>query len=182
LRGSCNDEASHSFGFPVLDSGSATRGKITAMGEAKGPFGGSSHSSARAEDVWAVWTNPAEWPGDVIVMAKIDRPFAVGAKITLRVKRHPPLRLIVTRVEAPMLWTGVARAPGLTETIDHLIERTDSGTLITQRTVLTGPMASIGARLLGRTVRKTFEATTAHFGRLAERRGSHQSVDPQQGE
>jgi len=41
------------------------------MGEAKGPFGGSSHSSACAEDVWAVWTNPAEWPGDVIAMAKI---------------------------------------------------------------------------------------------------------------
>ena len=146
---------------------------MTDMGKAKGPFGGSSHSSASAEDVWAVWTNPAEWPGDVIVMAKIDGPFAVGAKITMRVKSHPPLRLTVTRVEAPMLWTGVARVPGLTETIDHLIEPTDSGTLITQRTVFTGPLASIAARALGGTVRKTFEATTAHFGRLAERRASH---------
>jgi hypothetical protein len=146
---------------------------MTDMGEAKGPFGGSSHSSASAEDVWAVWTNPAEWPGDVIVMAKIDGPFAVGAKITMRVKGHPPLRLTVTRVEAPMLWTAVARGPGLTETIDHLIEPTDSGTLITQRTVFTGPLAWIAARVLGGTVRKTFEATTAHFGRLAERRASH---------
>jgi hypothetical protein len=146
---------------------------MTDMGEAKGPFGGSSHSSASAEDVWAVWTNPAEWPGDLIVMAKIDAPFAVGAKITMRVKGHPPLRLTVSRVEAPMLWTGVARVPGLTETIDHLIEPTDSGALITQRTVFTGPLASIAARVLGGTVRKTFEATTAHFGRLAERRASH---------
>ena len=145
---------------------------MTDMGEAKDPFGGSSHCSASAEDVWAVWTNPAEWPGDVIVMAKIDGLFAVGAKITMRVKGHPPLRLTVTRVEAPMLWTGVARAPGLTETIEHLIEPTDSGTLITQRTVFTGPLASIAARILGGTVRKTFEATTAHFGRLAERRAS----------
>jgi hypothetical protein len=146
---------------------------MTDMGEAKGPFGGSSHSSASAEDVWAVWTNPAEWPGDVIVMAKIDGPFAVGAKITMRVKGHPPLKLTVTRVEAPMLWTGVARAPGLTETIDHLIETTDSGTLLTQRSVFTGPLASIAAQILGGIVRKTFEATTAHFGRLAERRASH---------
>jgi hypothetical protein len=60
----------------------------------------------------------------------------------------------------------------LTETIDHLVEPTDSGTLVTQRTVFTGPLASIAARLLGRTVRKTFAATTAHFGRLAERRAS----------
>jgi hypothetical protein len=143
------------------------------MDEAKGPLGGSSHCSASAEDVWAVWTNPADWPGDVIVTAKIDSKFAVGAKITMRVKGHPPLRLTVTRVEAPALWTGVARAPGLTETIDHLIETTDSGTLLTQRSVFTGPLASIAARILGGIVRKTFEATTAHFGRLAERRASH---------
>ena len=143
------------------------------MGEANDLFGGSSQSSASAEDVWAVWTNPAEWPGDVIVTAKIDGPFAVGAKITMRVKGHPPLKLTVTRAEAPKLWTGVARAPGLTETIDHLIEPTDSGTLLTQRTVFTGPLAPIAARILGRTVRKTFQATTAHFARLAETRASH---------
>jgi hypothetical protein len=141
------------------------------MGAMKGPFGGSSLSSASVEDVWAVWTNPAEWPGDVMVMAKIDGPFAVGAKITMRVRRHPPLRLNVTQVQAPTSWTGVARLPGLTETIDHRIEPTDSGTLITQRTVFTGPLASIAARALGGMVRKTFEATTAHFGRLAEGRG-----------
>jgi hypothetical protein len=143
------------------------------MGEAKGPFGGSSYSSASVENVWAAWTNPAEWPGDVIVRAKIDGPFAVGAKITMRVKGHPPLRLTVTQVDAPKLWTGVAGLPGLTETIDHLIEPTDSGTLITQRTVFTGPLASIAAPLLARELRKTFEATTAHFGRLAESRASH---------
>jgi hypothetical protein len=142
------------------------------MGEAKGPFGGSSHSSASVEDVWAVWTNPTEWPGDVMVMATIDGPFAVGAKVTMRVRGHPPLRLTVTRIEPPTLWTGVATVPGLTETIDHLIEPTNSGTLITQRTVFTGPLASIAARALGGMVRKTFEATTAHFGRLAERRAS----------
>jgi hypothetical protein len=41
-------------------------------------------------------------------MATIDGPFAVGAKITTRVKRHPPLRLTVTRAEAPRLWTAEA--------------------------------------------------------------------------
>lgn len=158
--------------FFVVPSGRAERGKITDMNEVKDPFGGSSHSSASPDEVWAVWTNPAEWPGDVIVMAAIDGPFAVGAKITMRVKRHPPLRLIVTRVEAQRLWTAEARAPGVTETIHHLIESTESGTLITQRSVFTGPLASIAGRLLGRTLRKTFEATTAHFGRLAEGRAT----------
>jgi hypothetical protein len=59
---------------------------MTDVGEGKGPFGGSSHCSASAEDVWAVWTNPAEWPGDVVAMAKIGGPFAGRGKITTRVK------------------------------------------------------------------------------------------------
>jgi hypothetical protein len=143
------------------------------MGDLQGPFSGSARSSASAEDVWAVWTNPAEWAGDVIATAKIDGPFAVGAKITTRVKGYPPLTSTVTRIEPPTSWTGVAKAPGLTQTIDHLIEPTDSGTLITERTVFTGPLASIAARILGGRLRKTFEATTAHCARMAERPSSH---------
>jgi len=84
---------------------------MTGVREAEGPFGGSSHSSASAEDVWAVWTNPAEWPGDVIVMAKIDGPFAVGAKIPIRVKGHPPPTSTATRIEPPMLWTEWRERP-----------------------------------------------------------------------
>src|SRR5258705_10634989 len=99
---------------------------MTDMGEAKGPFGRASRSSASAEDVWAVWTNPAGWPGDVIVMAKIDGPFAVGAKITTRVKGHPPLTSAAIRIERPTFWPGLARAPGLTETIVHVMSTTDT--------------------------------------------------------
>jgi hypothetical protein len=147
-------------------------GKMTDMAEAKGPFGGSSQSSASAEDVWAVWTNPAEWPGGVISTAKIDGPFAVGAKITTRVKGYPPLTSTVTRVEPPRMWTGVAKAPGLTQTIEHLIEPAGSGALLTEQTTFTGPLASIAALVLGGRLRKTFAATTEHCARLAERRGS----------
>jgi hypothetical protein len=145
---------------------------MTGMSPAKGPFGGSSHTSASGEEVWAVWTNPAEWPGGVIASAEIDGPFAVGAKITVRVKGHPPLTSTITRIEVPTSWTGVAKLPGLTETIDHLIEPTDSGTMLTERTAFTGPLASIAGRLLGAHLRKTFTATTAHCGRLAESRAS----------
>jgi len=68
------------------------------MGKSKGPFGGSSHCSASAEAVWAVWTNPAAWSGGVIATAKIDGPFAVGARITTRVKGYPPLTSTVTPI------------------------------------------------------------------------------------
>ena len=42
-----------------------------------------------------------------------------------------------------------------------------------RNTVFTGPLASIAARILRGRLQKTFEATTAHCGRLAERRSSH---------
>jgi len=142
------------------------------MGNSEGPFGGSSNCSASAEAVWAVWTDPGAWSGGVIAMAKIDGPFAVGARITTRVKGYPPLTSTVTRIESPRMWTGVAKAPGLTQTIEHLVESTDSGTLLTERTVFTGPLASIAARVLGGRLRKTFEATTEHCARLAERYAS----------
>jgi hypothetical protein len=145
---------------------------MTAKDKSKGPFGGSSHCSASAEAVWAVWTNPAAWPGGVIATAKIDGPFAVGARITTRVKGYPPLTSTVTRIEPPRMWTGVAKAPGLTQTIEHLIESTDSGTLLTEQTVFTGPLASIAARVLGGRLRKTFGATTEHCARMAERSAS----------
>jgi hypothetical protein len=141
------------------------------VGRAQGPFGGSSHSSASAEEVWAVWTNPAEWSGGVIATAKIDGAFAVGAKITTRVKGYPPLTSTVARIDPQSMWTGVAKVPGLTQTIEHLVEPTESGTLLTERTVFTGPLASIAARVLGGRLRKTFVATTEHCARLAERRG-----------
>jgi len=60
------------------------------------------------------------------------------------------------------------------ERIDHVIERTDMGTLLTERTTFTGPLAWIAAGVLGGRLRKTFEATTAHCGHLAEKRGSAQ--------
>jgi hypothetical protein len=49
--------------------------------------------------VWAVWTNPNTWAGGVISAAKIDGVFAIGAKITVRVKGYTPLTSEITRIE-----------------------------------------------------------------------------------
>jgi hypothetical protein len=138
------------------------------MGEQRRSLEGRSTSSASPEAVWAVWTNPRVWPGDVISSAKIDGDFALGAKITTRVKGYPPLTSKVTRIEPPRVWTGVAKNPGLTMTIDHIIEPGETGTAITERATMSGPFASIAARLLGNRLEATYKTTTAHCARLAE--------------
>ncbi|HZA12447.1 SRPBCC family protein [Mycobacterium sp.] len=138
------------------------------MSTAGPSIAGSSPCAAPAETVWAVWTNPSGWRGDVIKAATIDRPFGIGAKITTTVKGYPPLTTAVTRVEPPRLWIGVAKAPGLTTTIEHVIEAAEVGTCLTERATFSGPLAGVAARLMGKRLETTFGATTAHCARLAE--------------
>jgi hypothetical protein len=45
----------------------------------------------------------------------------ISAKITTRVKGYPPLISTVTRIEPPMLWTGVAKRA---ENEGYLADRT----------------------------------------------------------
>jgi hypothetical protein len=114
------------------------------------------------------WTDPDRWPGGPIQVAKIDRPFDVGAKVTTKVKGNRPLTSTVTRIEAPRLWVGVAKAPGVTMTIDHVIEPIDSGVVLTERLTFSGPLAGLLSRLMGRRIEATFAATTAHGAEVAE--------------
>ena len=122
-----------------------------------------SNSAASPEEVWAVWTNPAKWSGGVIATAKIDGPFAVGARVTTRVRGYPPLTSTIVRIETPRMWTGVAKAPGLTQTIEHLVEPTDTGALLTERTVVYRP---IGFDRRAHARRTTAEDVRGHDGTL----------------
>src|SRR5436190_14096822 len=133
-------------------------------------FEGSSRSTATPGQVWALWTDPSSWPGGPIASAKLHGAFEVGGKITVRVKGYMSLTSTITRIEEPRLWTGVAKTPGLTMTIDHVIEPRDDGVLLTERAVLDGPLAGLVARLLGRRMRSTYAATTAHAADVAQRR------------
>jgi hypothetical protein len=110
------------------------------------------------------------WPGDVIQAAKIDGEFAPGARITIKAKGLPTVRLTVTRIEPQRLWAGVAKLPGLTLTFEHMTELADTGTMLIERAILDGPLAGIAARLLGNRLTATFNGTTAHCARLAENR------------
>jgi hypothetical protein len=131
-------------------------------------FEGSSSCGAPISAIWEVWTNPSKWQGGVIEAAKIDRDFVVGAKIRTKVKGYPASTSTVTHVDSPRIWVGVAKAPGLTMTYEHVIEPDDKGAVLTERAILSGPFAGVAARLIGKRLESTFVATTAHCAHLAE--------------
>lgn len=133
-------------------------------------FAGSSTCTAPASTVWAVWTNPSEWPGGVIDAATIDRNFGVGAKIRMKVQGGLPSTATVVQVEPPRIWVGVTKFPGLTMTFEHVIDAAEDGTTLTEQVNLTGPFAGVAGRLMGSRLADTFGETTARIAHLAEAR------------
>lgn len=131
-------------------------------------FEGKSTCSATPSAVWAAWTNPAEWPGGVIEKASIDRDFVVGANITAKAKGGPTTTHAVTSMDPPRTWVGVSKFPGLTMTYEHDIDVVDGGTTLTERAIMSGPLAGIAALLIGKSLAKGFNKTTARIARLAE--------------
>lgn len=131
---------------------------------------GSSPCSAPAETVWAVWTDPSAWPGEVIEMGSVDGNFAVGSRVGVKVKGGVKTYSTLTRVERPSIWTSVTKFPGLTLTYEHTIEPHEAGTLLTERVIMGGAFAGVAHLALRRNLRETFTAVTGYIGQLAESR------------
>jgi hypothetical protein len=131
-------------------------------------FEGTSVSSADPSAVYWAWTTPHKWPGGVIEKASIDRDFEVGANITAKAKGGPSTTHTVTSVDPPRGWVGESKFPGLTMTYEHEIEPVDGGTKLTERAVMSGPLAGVAALLLGRSLAKGFNESTSRIARLAE--------------
>ena len=138
------------------------------MADAQRSFEGSCPSTATPDQAWSVWTDPAKWLGGPIEAARLHNRFELGGKITTKVKGNRPLTSTITRIDAPRLWVGEAKAPGVTMSIDHVIDPTETGILLTERLTFSGPLAGLLSRLMGRRIESTFRATTAHAAELAE--------------
>lgn len=131
-------------------------------------FEGTAQSSASAGAVWAVWTNPADWTGDIIRAAKIDGDFVVGSRITLKPKGLPTTRLTITQIDPQHRWAADSKLPGVTIEFEHIVESGDSGTRLVERGILTGSFAGVAAHLIGHRLEAMFAGLTAQCARQAE--------------
>lgn len=108
--------------------------------------------------MWTAWTDVAGWSAyDHVESASIDGEFRAGAVITSKANGFPKSTLRVTRVEPPGLWADQSRSPGVQMTFDHVIEANEDGTSLTERVVISGPLAPI----VGPVIRRRLEALLA---------------------
>jgi hypothetical protein len=130
----------------------------------------SAPSTASSEAVWGAWTNVPGWSAsDSIESADIDGEFRPGAVIKSKAKGFPRSTLTVTRVEPPGLWVDESRSPGMRMTFDHVIEPRERGTYLTERVVISGPLAPLAGPLIRRKLEALFAESVAFMARAAER-------------
>jgi hypothetical protein len=129
----------------------------------------STETRAGVAAVWDAWTDVARWSeSNQIESAQVDGEFVPGAVITSKAKGMPRSTLTVTRVERPTVWVDEFASPGVRMTFDHVIESRPHGTLLTERVVISGPLARVVGPLLRRRLEALFEASVAQVARTAE--------------
>ena len=136
-------------------------------------------ANASTETVWAAWTDVVGWSAaDHIEFARIDGEFRVGAVITSKARGFPSSSLTVTRADHPSLWVDESRFPGMRMTFDHMIEPGDSGTRLTERVRISGPLGHALGPLLRRRLEVLFAASVTYIARRAEAESSKAESTP----
>jgi hypothetical protein len=126
-------------------------------------------TTASAEAAWSAWTDVEGWSvHDHIEAARVDGDFQPGAAITSKAKGFPSSTLTVTRVEPPSLWVDESRTVGMRVTFDHVIEPRESGTRLTERARISGPLGRALGPLMRRRLEALFAASVAAVARQAE--------------
>ena len=130
----------------------------------------SATTTATPEQVWEAWTDVSRWAeGDHVLSAELKGEFAVGGIIRTHARGFPPSALTLTRVEHPGVWVDESRSPGVRMTFEHVVEPVEGGSKITERALITGPLAPLVGALMKRRLAALFEASTAHVALEAER-------------
>ena len=118
--------------------------------------------------MWAVWTNPARWLGGPIEEAALHGTFEIGSTYTTKLKGYSRVTATITGIDPPRLWTSVVKMPGLTLTVEHVIQPVEAGALLIERWIMSGPISPLVTLLLAWRIRSTQTAATEHLARLAE--------------
>jgi hypothetical protein len=119
-------------------------------------FEHSAESSAAPEAVWRRYVDVEDWchwSRHGVEWSRIDGPFEVGTKGKSKPPGSPALRFKLVAVEPDEMFASEVRLPGGRLRFEHVIEPRESGSRITHRVELNGPLAFLYAR----TVRQSTE-------------------------
>ena len=100
-------------------------------------------TTAPAEAVWALWSDPASWAtwDPAVEGVRIDGAFEEGATGTMTLTGGIEVPVTLEVVEPGNRYLDQLTMGDLTIRIDHVVRPTDSGAEVSVSTVITGPGA-----------------------------------------
>ncbi len=127
-------------------------------------------TSGTPHQVWALYAEPATWPrwDHEIAAVTVEGPVAVGTRGRLKPVTGPAASFTFTEVTPGVGFTDVSRLPLARLTLAHHIEATASGSRFTHHVTITGPLAPLFARVLGKSLAASLPNAMRNLARLAE--------------
>ncbi|MBW4975093.1 SRPBCC family protein [Roseovarius mucosus] len=119
----------------------------------------------RCEDLWPVLADVARWPevDRNIECLKIDEEPGPGVTFVLKPKGGPRLNFVIGEFEAPSRYADVCRMPLAVMRTRHTLIPDGLGTRIRVDIEITGPLAPVWGRVVGRRHAAGLPAQTARF-------------------
>lgn len=90
-------------------------------------------------DTWPEWSPDTEW-------ARADGPVRAGTRGVLKPVGGPRTKFTISECEEDHVYTDISAFPGAGLTFRHTVQPTDSGSILTVRVWLEGPLAWLWAR------------------------------------
>jgi Polyketide cyclase / dehydrase and lipid transport len=100
-------------------------------------------STADADAIWALWSDPGRWPAwdTDLEEVTLDGEFVAGAHGTLKPRGMDAIPIHLTRVEPASGYSDETELPGALLRFDHDLHERGDGVEIVQRVTMSGPSA-----------------------------------------
>ncbi|MBA2444732.1 MAG: SRPBCC family protein [Nocardioidaceae bacterium] len=111
---------------------------------------------------WPEWSLDTEW-------VRLDGPFVQGATGTLKPKGGPKVRFVVESLIPEREFVDVSRLAGTRLSFAHYVAPTvDGGCTVSVRITMSGPLARLWDRILGKGLRSSAKADLERLAHVAE--------------
>jgi hypothetical protein len=119
-------------------------------------------------DRWAAMATWPEWSLDV-EWVRLDGPFAQGATGTLKPKGGPKVRFVVESLVQDKEFVDVSRLAGARLIFaHHITEAAGGGCTVHVQISMSGPLAFLWNRILGKGLRTSIQPDLDRLARVAE--------------
>lgn len=127
-------------------------------------------TAASPAQVWRHYADPGRWPewDNDLEWVTVSGPMASGTTGVLKPAGGPRARFVFTEVTEGVGFTDVSRLPLARMAFAHEIEPAGTGSRLTHRITITGPLAPLFGRVIGRKAAAGLPGSMRALAALAE--------------